>query len=344
MPMTDGPIIATAWGSRALQLYPPAGRQREAAEALRRSRAWLAQQEPSTQNQRIFRLLGLAWADETAERMRPFAEALRKEQRADGGWAQLPGMACDAWATGSALIALHKAGVAASDATYQRGVDFLLRTQFDDGSWWVRSRSWPFQPHFNSKFPHGKDQWISTGGTAWATMALLLTLEPTVDPATLPGSEKLIAAFQISMNEESHRAGAQAGASPAPAATVDFARDIQPIFDRSCVKCHSGARPKGSFDLTTRESFLLGGQSGEPAIVPGYADDSPMVQQILGKVEDLEMPPLSRRGKFPALTAEEVDRVRTWIDGGAPWADSDHANGAEPSSSAQTRVVDGSLD
>jgi hypothetical protein len=320
MPMTDGPITATAWACRALQLYPPQGRQQEVEDALARSRTWLANQSLSTLNQRVHRLLGLAWANETKARMKPFAEALMNEQQADGGWTQLPGQRCDAWATGSALIALYKAGVGPSDPAYQRGVDFLLRTQFDDGSWWVRSRSWPFQPHFNAKFPHGKDQWISAGGTAWATMALLLTLEPTVDPATLPNTDQMIAAFQKSVSEESRRARVQTVATAAVESTVDFVHDIQPILDRSCVKCHSGTKPKGGFDLTKRETVLRGGQSGEPAIIPGYADDSPLIQQVLGHVEDLEMPPLSRRGKYPELTAAEIERLRVWIDAGAPWA------------------------
>lgn len=48
-------------------------------------------------------------------------------------------------------------GIATSQEAYQKSIRFLLRTQFDDGSWYVRSRAWPFQPHFESEFPHGKD-------------------------------------------------------------------------------------------------------------------------------------------------------------------------------------------
>ena len=103
----------------------------------------------------------------------PIASA---EQRADGGWSQLPTLASDAYATGQALVALHTAGqVTSSDALYQRGVSFLMRTQHTDGSWLVRSRAVPFQPYKESGFPHGKDQWISAAGTSWATMALSLT-------------------------------------------------------------------------------------------------------------------------------------------------------------------------
>jgi hypothetical protein len=55
-------------------------------------------------------------------------------------------------------------------------VDFLLKTQREDGSWLVRSRSKPFQTYFESGFPHGKDQFISMAATGWATAALSLAL------------------------------------------------------------------------------------------------------------------------------------------------------------------------
>ena len=79
--------------------------------------------------------------------------------------------------------------------------------------------------------------------------------------------------------------------------TIDFTRDIHPILEHSCG----------------------GGQSGEPAIVPGYADDSPLIQNVSDKIEDLEMPPLNRRKKYPALSPEELERLHTWIDAGAVW-------------------------
>jgi hypothetical protein len=53
-------------------------------------------------------------------------------------------------------------------------VAFLLRTQLEDGSWFVRSRAIPVQPYFDSGFPHGRDQFISAAATNWATMALML--------------------------------------------------------------------------------------------------------------------------------------------------------------------------
>jgi len=49
-----------------------------------------------------------------------------------------------------------------------------LSTQLEDGSWFVKSRAMAFQPYFDAGFPHGFDQWISTAGTNWTTMALSL--------------------------------------------------------------------------------------------------------------------------------------------------------------------------
>src|SRR4030095_3370212 len=115
-------------------------------------------------------------------------------QRADGGWAPLPTLASDAWATGLTLFALHEVGgIAGSAGRYRRGVDFLLRTQFADGSWRVPSRTWPLQPHFDSGFPHGRDQWISAGGTAWATIALLNEIEPVTRGESFPTAQMLMA-------------------------------------------------------------------------------------------------------------------------------------------------------
>ena len=66
-------------------------------------------------------------------------------------------------------------GVAVDHPAYQRGVEFLLRTQLADGSWFVASRSFPIVEYSKSGFPHGRSQFISASATCWATMALILT-------------------------------------------------------------------------------------------------------------------------------------------------------------------------
>ncbi len=102
-------------------------------------------------------------------------------------------------------------------------------------------------------------------------------------------------------------------ASAVTSADARFARDILPIFRKSCLACHSGDKPKGGLDLRTLASLVKGGQSGQPAIVPGQPEASPLLRFVEDKVEDLEMPPLSRRAKYPALTKVEVEMLRGWI-------------------------------
>ena len=110
-------------------------------------------------------------------------------------------------------------------------------------------------------------------------------------------------------------------APPQPARSVDFNRDIRPIFERACLSCHSGEKPKGSYALTTRDLALKGGQSGEAAILPGKPDASPLLRFVQDQVEDLEMPPVAKRGKFPALTKDEIATLNGWVAQGANWPD-----------------------
>ena len=111
---------------------------------------------PVTTQDRAFHLLGLAWSKANQPRSPRPRRRLPREQRADGGWNQLPSMGSDAYATGQALYALNTAGrMAASDPVYARGVKYLLSTQAADGSWHVKSRSIWVQPYFESGFPYG---------------------------------------------------------------------------------------------------------------------------------------------------------------------------------------------
>jgi len=122
-------------------------------------------------------LLGLHWANGERALIDELAASLARLQQNDGGWAQRDGFPSDAYATGETLYALHvAAGTPTSALAYQRGVSFLVNSQHEDGSWYVRSRSVKFQPYFESGFPYGNDQWISTAGTSWAAIALTLAV------------------------------------------------------------------------------------------------------------------------------------------------------------------------
>jgi hypothetical protein len=185
-PMAYGDVRETAVSIRALALYGPKGRQDEFNRRIERARSWLLQAQPATTEESIQRLFGLTWASATPVDIKKAAQEVLAAQRPDGGWAQLTTRESDAFATGEALVALHDSGaLSASSPAYQAGVEYLLRTQTEDGSWWVKTRAFPFQPLIDSGFPHGRDQWISAAGTGWAAMALMLTAEPSQTTAPI---------------------------------------------------------------------------------------------------------------------------------------------------------------
>jgi hypothetical protein len=104
-----------------------------------------------------------------------------------------------------------------------------------------------------------------------------------------------------------------------PASTktgLTYEKDIKPIFEKSCLKCHSGEKPKGKFSMETLASILKGGDDGV-AIVPGNSAKSALVHQAADLVADMEMPPTDKRDKYPPLTKEQIGLVRAWIDQGA---------------------------
>ena len=126
---------------------------------------------------RAFQAIALAWAGRV-ESARKAALALVDLQRGDGGWSQFAGVDADAYATGQAVYALSVARMPQNNAAYRKGIAYLLKTQAQDGSWHVKSRSIWLQPYLDSGFPYGRDQFISTAGTAWASMALATVNRP----------------------------------------------------------------------------------------------------------------------------------------------------------------------
>ena len=106
----------------------------------------------------------------------------------------------------------------------------------------------------------------------------------------------------------------QAARLPAPATSkVDFVRDIKPIFDSACVKCHGKGKEKGGFSLETRELFFKGGDGGAP-VVSGRSAESLLIELVSGFDPDIVMPK-----KGSKLKPAEVALLRAWIDQGANW-------------------------
>jgi ankyrin repeat protein len=170
-------VTQTALAMRALQLYAPKTAKASADKAIRLAALWLANAKSSSNEDRSWRLIGLAWAGVDKTATETAINELLAAQRPDGGWADLPSIReSSAFATGESLVALHTAGLPVSDPAYQRGIKLLLSTQQEDGSWYVKTRALALQPGFDAGFPHGSDQFMSSAGTSWAAMALTLTL------------------------------------------------------------------------------------------------------------------------------------------------------------------------
>ena len=139
-------------------------------------------------------LLGQLWAGVPIMQRDVRIKELLALQQPDGGWSQTPHLATDAYATGQVLYALAELKAPGLTAPIQRAIAFLVRTQKADGTWYVKSRAMPIQPYFESGFPYGRDQWISSSATAWADMALAVTA-PTEAPARqVPRSPRTAAA------------------------------------------------------------------------------------------------------------------------------------------------------
>ena len=171
-PMSSGPYQLAALAIYSIQQYGRTEEKADNASAVARAATWLEKNKPTNTQDRAFRLMGLSWAGGSAQSIAGAVKDLADNQRADGGWSQLPSMTSDAYATGEALFALNQGKMPPSNQVYQRGVKYLLRTQSADGTWHVKTRSIWLQPYFESGFPYGHDQWISGAGTSWAVIAL----------------------------------------------------------------------------------------------------------------------------------------------------------------------------
>jgi Squalene-hopene cyclase C-terminal domain len=174
-PLEASDIQTTALSMRVLQIYAPKVRRAEYDKSISLAAAWLAKAEPQSTEDHAMRLMGLVWSRADVEAIRRAVSGLCAGQRSDGGWSQIPTLSSDAYATGEALVALQQSGVVpAGDPAIKRGIQFLMNTQAEDGSWHVGRRALPIQPYFESGFPYGRDQFISATATNWAATALAM--------------------------------------------------------------------------------------------------------------------------------------------------------------------------
>lgn len=173
-PPSEASHFSTTYAAlRGLKAFGIEAQKPRIAERMAKVKAWLEKTPAEDTEDAVFRLRALSLADSNMEALDQAKKHLWSLQREDGGWAQTKELTSDAYATGSALTALSEIERdAIKSEPYQRGAAFLLRTQLEDGSWRVTTRSKPFQEYFETGFPHEKDQFISSAATGWAVAAL----------------------------------------------------------------------------------------------------------------------------------------------------------------------------
>src|SRR5580765_1220747 len=106
----------------------------------------------------------------------------------------------------------------------------------------------------------------------------------------------------------------QAAQLPPPAShAIDFSKEVKPILEASCIKCHGRGKDKGGLRIDTRETLLKGGDSGL-AVVAGKSSESLLIALVQGFDPDSVMPKKGSR-----LTPEQIGVLRAWIDQGLKW-------------------------
>jgi hypothetical protein len=97
---------------------------------------------------------------------------------------------------------------------------------------------------------------------------------------------------------------------------IEFDRDIRPILETSCLRCHGAQKPRSNFRLDFREGALAGGDDNTNDIVPGDSAKSLLINYVARQTPDMEMPPVD---KGDPLTPQQTSLLRAWIDQGANW-------------------------
>ena len=177
-PQSYSNFTQTAIGMRAIQLYSHPSQKADVARRVALARAWMIGHQPRNTEERVWKIQALKWAGSPDRKIiDQTARDLAASQLPDGGWNSLDGRASDAYSTGEALAALST-----SDPAWKRGLNYLLSTQKEDGSWHVESRLHPpaqlSPPYFESGYPYAHDQYLSATASSYAIMAFSMALGP----------------------------------------------------------------------------------------------------------------------------------------------------------------------
>lgn len=182
-PSSGSPFATSYLALRGLATYSTEEQAKAKESRIEEVREWLIKEQPKDLEDSSFRVRALKIVGAPQEEIEKATTELLNQQREDGGWAQKADMTSDAYASGTALVALLSDSKLPIDhPAIVKGKAYLLDTQQEDGSWHVVTRAKGFQTYFETGFPHGKDQFISMAASSWATLALLQTLEKVIEP------------------------------------------------------------------------------------------------------------------------------------------------------------------
>ena len=322
-PQSWSRVTATTIALKAIRAYMPSNRQSEVEERTARARAWLLAAHPRDTEDRAFQILGAIEAGADRAVLSSMADALRAEQRPDGGWAQLPSRSSDAYATGEALVTLFEAGVGPATSAFQRGLSYLLQTQEPDGSWHVATRmheqALVSPPHFEIGFPHAEDQMISLMGTVWATRAILRAIpERRMMPAPL------IAAADWRLEAEAPWMAAALFGTPAelerllaagldPNSRTAAGTTVLMMASRNREKVESLLKHGADVNLAAKTGFT-------PLMVAANNPDATAAIRVLIEHKASIAPPKALHGSTPlfyAVSAGNVHVVKMLLERGA---------------------------
>ena len=176
-PLEESQVAVTVLSAYYMQRFTEDGMSDDVEKAILKARSWLSDAPLKSQEDHNFRLWGLTLLEDAGDgeiqkQINELRDTILSAQRKDGGWSQLPELESDAYATGQTLYILREVGLPADSAFVRSAVDCLLKSQHENGSWLVETRSKPVQIFFDNGDPHGKSQFISIAATSWATAAL----------------------------------------------------------------------------------------------------------------------------------------------------------------------------
>lgn len=168
-PVNESQTTDAAWNIMALQADRAHDTLESRQAAIEKASAWLASAAPPDNLQdKALGLLLASRAGKSRAEMQASIDDILVRQGGDGGWSQKPEMASDAFATGQVLYALSLAGYTSQEPAVQRGIDFLVATQKEDGSWPMTSRATSDGSPGSAKLLTP----ITCASAAWATLGL----------------------------------------------------------------------------------------------------------------------------------------------------------------------------